>query len=75
MKEQVETPCLHGQLLNVEGFCALPALRQVRIISPPADSGNRVSLDNTAELHALLCQHNYTAGPLHKGRTLYRAAQ
>lgn len=70
MKGKVETPGLHGTFLCIEGLCALPALRQVRIIFPPADSGNRVSLNRTVELHALICQHYHTAGPLHKGWAL-----
>lgn len=75
MKGEVGTPCLHGKWLHVEALCVLPALRQVRIVFSPADSGNRVSLNHTVELHALICQHHYTAGPLHKGRTLWRTTQ
>lgn len=76
MKDGVEKRRgFHGTLMHQEGLCALPALRQVRIIFSPADSGNRVSLNNAVELHALVCQHHHAAGPLLEGRALWSAAQ
>lgn len=54
-----------------EGLCALPALRQVRVVLPPAHSGNGVSLNHAVELHALIRQHHRAVGPLHKGRPLW----
>ncbi|TNN86759.1 hypothetical protein EYF80_002942 [Liparis tanakae] len=70
--------CDHGASVNLTSLpslcqkiagCGLPVAShwKVGVIFPPADSGNGVSLNHTVELHALLCQHHHTAGPLQEG--------